>query len=844
MTINEIYFNNEISMRAFNTCIENKIETTTELGEIYSANGTFKALRNCGDKTNVELISMCLKYPNHKELADVKDLNTNKFTIQDIIVLLDQDQKKLINEFIDENFYKLSSRSKNGLARHLKGQRNLYGFSENIFSNQFVKIGQIKNIGNTSIPEIKTFINNLTDYIIKIFDLNKEEHICVERPLTEKKKLENVISNLNQLQINILNNYILTITEDLPERSKNAINILLNNELTVNIFFDKIFSDSRFNVANIKNIGKGSTADLKKYLNDINVFLNIIANTLDETELKKFEIRIQLKKIFNNNSIPEEIVDNSSVFRLLDYLINENIIFNKEEKYIFKNTFYAYRNNEHRTTEHISEVLGVTRERVRQRKIKLLEDISSKFNFLKCFDKNLLSKYNIASDQGSIVISDEKEEHINNIDNTNFSKQSITLILSFLLEEKFKLIGNKKDALLFRQSNIKDSHYWKNIYLIDNNLHQVFYFENLIEELAKKIKEQNNKTYKLNFKSYLSQFFKKNDIVFLDEIFPICEMLIDEELGICLDYEKNIVYKRNTYITLHDYAHDALEILGKPSHIDDINKQIKISNPDFSNIIKGSNLRRIFGFIPFGKTNVFGLKKWETEKRNIKGGTIRNIAEEFLQNYSNPVKLKVVVNFVLKYRPDSNLLSITHNLQMEENNKFIFFKGSLIGLKSKNYQIDLFSALESTSQTIPRSWEENYQELLNFILANNKLPSTTTYSSIEEKRISVWFYVQTSKINNNLLNESKTKLILDIRNNNKTREQKLVQFKSAHYLKLFEFVERNKRLPSAGKKEERTLYNFFYKQRKRFKESNLDNEEELKFIQIVKLLQQYKSDTP
>lgn len=843
MTINKMYFNDEISMRAFNTCIDNKIETTTDLREIYSTYGSFKSLRNCGDKTNVELIAMCLKYPDQKELVDVKDLNANKFTIQDIIILLDQDQKKLINEFIDENFYKLSRRSKNGLARHLKGQRNLYGFSENIFSKQFVKIGQIKNIGNTSIPEIKTFLNDLTDYIIKIFDPNKEEHICIERPLTEKKKLENVISNLNQLQINVLNNYILTITEDLPERSKNGINKLLNNELTINNFFDKIFSDSRFNVANIKNIGKGSTADLKKYLNEINVFLNIIANTFDETELNKFEIKIHLKKIFKDYSIPEEIVDNSSIFMLVDYLINENIIFSKEETFVLKSTYNIYINNETRDLDYVSVILGVAKERVRQRKIKLLEDISSKFNFLRCFDKNLLSNYNIESNQGIIVISDDKAKYVNKIDNTNFSKQFVILIISFLVKEEFKWIGNKKDELLLRHSNIKDSHNWKNIYLINNNLHQVFYFENLIDELAEKIKEQNDKTYRLNFKSYLSKFFKTNDFVFLEEILPICKMLINEELGIYLDNEENIVFERNTYKTLQEYAYEALQFLGKPSHIDEINKQIKILKPDYNNAISNSVLSRASGFIPYGRANIFGLKKWDTEKRNLKGGTIRSIVQEFLEINSSPVHIKKIAKYVLKYRPQSNQTSIISNLKLDEHDIFVFFKGASVGLKTKNYQIDLFSALESINQTIPRSWEENYQELLNFILTNNKFPSTTS-TSMEEKRISVWFYLQTGKIKKKSLDESKTKLILDIRNNNNPREQKSNQFKSDSYIKLFEFVEINKRLPSAVKEDEKNLYNFFFKQRTLFEKAELDSEEELKFIQLAKLFQEYQNKIP
>jgi hypothetical protein len=55
-----------------------------------------------------------------------------------------------------------------------------------------------------------------------------------------------------------------------------------------------------------------------------------------------------------------------------------------------------------------------------------------------------------------------------------------------------------------------------------------------------------------------------------------------------------------------------------------------------------------------------------------------------------------------------------------------------------------------------------------------------------------------------------------------------------------EFVKKNKRLPNAGKKEEQLLYSFFYKQRKLFEDTKLGVDEELKFIEIAKTIQNVK----
>jgi hypothetical protein len=163
-------------------------------------------------------------------------------------------------------------------------------------------------------------------------------------------------------------------------------------------------------------------------------------------------------------------------------------------------------------------------------------------------------------------------------------------------------------------------------------------------------------------------------------------MLINEELGIYLDDEEKITFERNTFKTLPEYAYEALEILGKPSHIDEINKQIKILKPDYNNTIKNTTLKREFGFVPYGRASIFGLKKWDYEKENIKGGTIRSIVQEFLENHSAPVNIKKITEFVLKYRPESNSSSIRSNLMLDEHNTFIFFKDSFVGLKSKKQE--------------------------------------------------------------------------------------------------------------------------------------------------------------
>ena len=843
MSIEEIYFYNEISPVAFYSCIDNKIETIPELIEIYSTHGSFKNILNCGEKINNELISICLKYYNFKQTNEFKDLNSNEVSIQMMITSLNQNQQNLINYFINEIYTKLPTRTKNGLGRYLEGEISLKKINLKIFSNQFFKPGLLVNLGNKSIPELHTFLNGVKEYIFKVYELKDENEIYIETSKSFENKLVIDIKNLNYFRRQIINNHIKIQFSKLPKRSQNALNYYLEKQINITNISDRIFSDINFNFKRIKNIGTRSYSELELFFNDIKFFVIKIIDNDDEKNINGLSLKLFLKETFNDLEIDQNIISKNSIFSIIQFLLEEQVLLGKNENYILKNGVLIYENIIPQKLEQLAENLNLTKERCRQIRIRILEELENKFIFLKQYDQDLLANYNLDFNASSIYITDEIAANINTLDETNFSKHFITLIISFYYKNKYDLIGNLSDVIIAKDLRIKARYTWSNLFLVRQKLSQNFDFVKFIEDVDKRKLETIDETYKLNFKSHLSKFFKKDDLFFLDEIFPICELLMNEELGICLDNEQNIVFERNTYKTLPEYAYEALEIIGKPSHIDEINKQIKILKPEYNNAILNSTMSRAFGFVPYGRASIFGLKKWDTEKRNIKGGTIRSIAEEFLQNYSEPIKYKVVANYVLKYRPESNIKSIIYNLKMEDNNRFVFFKNSLIGLKSKNYQIDLFSAFERNVTTTLRSWEENYQELLNFMLTNNKFPSATS-ASTEEKRICAWFYVQTNKINNNLLDESKTNLILEIKNNVNSREQKSIQFKSNGYNKLYEFIEINKRLPSARKKDERTLYYFFYKQRKQFEEGNLDSEEKLKFIQIEKLLQQSKSEIP
>ncbi len=92
-------------------------------------------------------------------------------------------------------------------------------------------------------------------------------------------------------------------------------------------------------------------------------------------------------------------------------------------------------------------------------------------------------------------------------------------------------------------------------------------------------------------------------------------------------------------------------------------------------------------FIYFGRTSTYGLRKWEGEKQNLRGGTIRDIVEDFLQSSDSTKHISEIAEHVLQFRK-SNERSILTSLRAEGNKRFHFFDGYYIGLLSKTYSLD------------------------------------------------------------------------------------------------------------------------------------------------------------
>ncbi|AJR03761.1 helicase associated domain-containing protein [Siansivirga zeaxanthinifaciens] len=731
MTIDEIYKNEEISVRSYHVCKSNNLNSLKDLKEYYFKNKSFDKLRNCGRKSDEELIEICNKYHGEHFDNDETEIKKEK-SLKSIILELTRVQREIINSFILVNTNSLSVRSKNAITFHLRGNLKIKNFAEKILLSDSFNARNIRNVGAKCVPEIEIYISIIKDFLIEVSESDNEKHL-----------------------ISLKNNFLI-------------------------------------------------------------------------------------KRTFSISIIPNKILESESIFLLTDFLLNQNALFDETQTFIVKRAFKLYQNQKELSLDDIAERINLTSERVRQIRKLCIDNLFKKLLFIKNFKDDLFQKYNIDINSNQIEINQELVDNINFTNYTYLSREFVSYILFVYLSEKFSLIGEIEDVLQPRYFNARNRHNWKHFYLIEKDITKELDFIALANDIDKRISERVIESYSFNFKSYLSRFLTNNNYDFLDTAFPIGEKIINEEFELYLDLDENLIFKRNTKKQAHEYAYEALEYLGKPSKVKEIFKKVieLYPNYDTEEAKIRVSMKRKNGFVPIGRKSVFGLKKWESELDNFKGGTIRDIVEEYLKQFSVPKHILDITEHVLKYRPKSNQNSILQNLKLDESGLYVFFKNSHIGLTTKKYDFD-YQKIPELKDADKKTWEERFEMFKNFVTFEKRLPFS---NGVPENEIKLyrWLNVQKTKQNKGKLANNKVEKLNSLLDRYPNINGRRRLNSNEKYQELISFVLNNHRLPSANKNGEENLYQFFYKQRKLFDKNELDSKEETKFIEVAKLLQNIK----
>lgn len=456
-----------------------------------------------------------------------------------------------------------------------------------------------------------------------------------------------------------------TLLNDLTIRS---INVLTKGDAnTFKGFYDRIVNSDctdRF-LINIRNCGK-------KSLNEI-------------LELKQKVIEV-INDRYGDNSfldICPNDDDNDShqgIFTYLRFQLFYEQIFNEKEVYILRHYYCLEKGFLKKTFAEIGSDLGLTRERVRQISVKLINKL--KKNIRKAVlkqDKGIEKYY-----QGVCFRIDEDiTNQINNIEQTNFTIKFLTYALYVLCPEHYQYVDTKKEK---KEQIGFDGVFVKNT--ISINVRALYKY--LLKLADDKRNEDKELTVKELIKLFPNKAHTEPNKVFCDDL-PSSEIdLIKETIRLLLkNYicEENgieitstqIIFKRNTKKMKYEYLVDILREYRRPLHYSDIEKECKKRGFVIESV-QGHlvNHCKIFGLKGPG---TYGLKEWGGYF-----GSIGDVTETILRERNKPIHITELEDVLCRelYISQDSIRTVLFNYDIEH--RFVKNKNNYVALQEwKNY---------------------------------------------------------------------------------------------------------------------------------------------------------------
>ncbi len=428
----------------------------------------------------------------------------------------------------------------------------------------------------------------------------------------------------------------------------------------------------------IRNCGEKTNQELmslaKKYIEKYQVKVEDLEINDEDNTFERFKFFC-----FENFGIPStqtEVYRDDFFEKRFPYfkyfLLIFSEILNEREYFIFEHNFGFFNDKPKMTLQSIGDIYHITRERIRQISQMIpykIEDIIARFTKEQDYLKNYF-QYKLSSKNDFILIDQSVADRINAKEDLKLTPKFYTLVFSIIFSKSYSMFQDKEST-------------YRNYYLIKNEYSRVFDFRGLYDDLYQRKNKRIDQTYRLDLDQFIRTFLKEEDPALLERIRPICTHIAQEELQIEINADNQLVIARNTLVKLSEYIIDILLKNGKPMHLNDIHQELSTITSKTPHNIESlrSSILSIDEIVAIGKTSTYSLKKW----KEIKTGTIKELVEEYLSQYSEPRHISDVTNYVVQFRDtsDKNILS---NLKLDRTNTFMFFKKGFIGLQTKKYK--------------------------------------------------------------------------------------------------------------------------------------------------------------
>ncbi len=474
----------------------------------------------------------------------------------------------------------------------------------------------------------------------------------------------------------------------------------------------------------------------------------------------------------------------------------------------------------------IAPTLGISRERVRQLRDNCLDELLAYPRTI--FRAGLLDEYVYTAQ------SEYDFKHIRTEEGVEFSNEYITVGIA-IANPDLHIIGNYRKALLKTSGTVR------RLYLVPTRIHKLFDFEKFIQAIEDMLKEKRFYPYRDDLETFVRRLIKKSvsEEDFYDIIKECRQLLLK-------GYPDNIInsqiyFPANARKTIPYLIEDILREFNRPMTAEEICEQLNQRYPDLEQIPSkiGPNALRNSNIVAVSRSSTYALAEWNyTEKR---GGTIRDIVEEYLNSLIEPIaSLSDICEYVAMYRDNVKESSVKSNLLAEASNKFsLYYKGDVMYIGYTNCSFDDSFVLQEKRQG-RRSFKESVDLLERFIQSNHRFPYSSGVSA-EEIRLSRFLGVCKSKQNKRLLEPDEQATIERIEavyEQYKGKKERISKEDDATWMDRLEKLATNITINGIFPPESSVEACWYKENKEKYDSDILPNDKRIAFSTLIKLVNQ------
>lgn len=719
-----------LSVRAYNVCVVSKLGSLELIIDWYKKHGKFSNIRNCGNNTNQELETVCLKYLN---------IDNSRFA--------DPSVRFELSDLLSTRAYNLC----------------LYNGLNNLDSLiDFYKLnGSFDKFRNCGLKTNIELINFCKEHVTS-FSINKEFDVKVPGLF--------LVENFNRTQLRVIRYYYYLLFRNLPLQARRALRDYLGGRsFYLESIFEKILNNPAFDLGYFHFLGIDEIRKLSHFIECYKNTVQIVSGINSAKELVNLNYRLTLGALFPYSELYNKLRGNS-IFCVVQVVIENDILFGKNVLNIFLNKFNIYNSQINLSNTNSS----LSRERIRQICKSIKEDLYDNLRFVNMLIDESLDNHVLIPESDIIYIDNVLNERINELNHTDFTKEWNSYLIYLYFNHSYTLVGQIEDVLFRKNYKNSGRHNWNYFYIINSELSELFDFVLLIDDFSNLIESDRLNDDCFSLSLYIGEKLGISNSEYGFRILELASFLISHEFGIESDGHGNYLLNNNAFLPLHQYAYNALSSIGSQASVTEIVNKVNELFPEVNTSEKKIRrvLKRKFGIVPVGRSSIFGLALWENDFSSFKGGTIRSLVSDYLKMEGSPRHIDVITEFVKGYRPNTYDRSVWQNLRTDPSRVFVFSNDGLVGLKSDLSDETLGLFKDFSTEKI-KTWEESYCDLVDFVTENRRLPKSSG-CPLSEIQIYRWCSIQMRRIDRGELDLGKSnqlKNVVDEFRNSWTRKR-------------------------------------------------------------------------